>query len=94
MIQMIYQLDRPCRQLGFLSRYPLFQSARDRHIVGGMASADAALVLPEGHVQDLGQRISAVLATVHDLQQGPRLRRLAGDAVMGLRGNRIPLPAL
>ena len=90
MIQMIYQLDRPCRQLGFPSRYPLFQSARDRHIVGGLAGADAALVLPEGPVQDPGERISAVLAAVHELQQGPRLRRPAGDVVMGLRGNRIP----
>jgi len=83
MIQMIYQLDRSCRQLGFLSRYPLFQSARERHIVGGMAGADADLVLSEGHVQDPGERISAGLAAVHDLQQGPRLRRPAGDAVMG-----------
>lgn len=59
-----------------------------------LAGADAALVLPEDHVQDPVQGILDAPVAAHTPQQGPCIRQQAGNAVTGLRSDPILLPPL
>ena len=65
-----------------------------RHVVGGVAVADATLVLSKGHVQDPVQTVLNTPEAAHGLQQDLRSRRQTGDVVTGFRDELFTLSPL
>lgn len=66
------------------------QPAQKRHVVGGVASTDAAFVLSKGHVQDPVQTVLNTPVAAH----GPRIRRQTGDVVESFRDGLFTLSPL